>query len=535
MKKIIIGVMIVISFVFVLKISCVQAQNIMGDETSQEENCEQLNWTLENGILIISGQGKIPMDFFEDNSIDPDQPKELIIKRGITEIEPDAFRECNSLKKVTLPDGLETIGPRAFQECQNLDYIEIPDTVTYLGREAFLLCSKLKYVKLSKGLKSISGAAFENCASLESICIPEGVETIDWYAFNFCRRLKMIMIPNSLKDISPMVSYEFPVKLVAMDDNPVIEEAVKRFPELSYVRKKDYICNHRNNDYSIETATKDKDGKAIFICERCGETSIGILPRVQKAVMKKQTFRYQKGEEQHPWIDIIKNDGTKLAKRYYQITYPKNSMYPGTYQATVKLKNGYEGSMNVEYTILKAQQYLHRNSNKMITKSWDEPFYVNLNKFPSNCKFQWKSSDPKIASVDMQGKIIGKKRGTCKIYVYAKEDEHYERSATVSIKVKIVSGKIKKIHLKRISGKQLKVTWKKDTRYDGYWVDYGTKKNMLDSRRLTINNSNKNRIYLKNLKHKKKYYVIVRGYKKIKKGKRYIPEFSPVNKLTITI
>ena len=110
----------------------------MGDETSQEENCEQLNWTLENGILIIYGQGKIPMDFFEDNSIDPDQPKELIIKRGITEIEPDVFRECNSLKKVTLPDGLETIGPRAFQECQNLDYIEIPDTVTYLGREAFL-------------------------------------------------------------------------------------------------------------------------------------------------------------------------------------------------------------------------------------------------------------------------------------------------------------------------------------------------------------------------------------------------------------
>ena len=29
-------------------------------------------------------------------------------------------------------------------------------------------------------------------------------------------------------------------------------------------------------------------------------------------------------------------------------------MYPGTYQATVKLKNGYEGSMNVEYTILKS-------------------------------------------------------------------------------------------------------------------------------------------------------------------------------------
>ena len=76
---------------------------------------------------------------------------------------------------------------------------------------------------------------------------------------------------------------------------------------------------------------------------------------------------------------------------------------------------------------------------------------------------------------------------------------------TVSIQSKNCDrGKSKKIHLKKISGRKLKVTWKKDTRFDGYWVDYGTKKNMLDSRQLTINNSNKNRIYLKNLKHKKK-------------------------------
>lgn len=46
-EKIFIGVMIVISFVFVVKISYVQTQNIMGDETSQEENCEQLSWTLK--------------------------------------------------------------------------------------------------------------------------------------------------------------------------------------------------------------------------------------------------------------------------------------------------------------------------------------------------------------------------------------------------------------------------------------------------------------------------------------------------------
>ena len=49
-----------------------------------------------------------------------------------------------------------------------------------------------------------------------------------------------------------MVSHAFPVKLVAMDDNPVIEEAVKRFR--NYLMKKSF--NHSNNDYSIETATE---------------------------------------------------------------------------------------------------------------------------------------------------------------------------------------------------------------------------------------------------------------------------------------
>ena len=53
---------------------------------------------------------------------------------------------------------------------------------------------------------------------------------------------------------------------------------------------------HIQIDHSVRTITWAYDrqtygedaylehGKAIFICERCGETSIGILPRVQKAV-----------------------------------------------------------------------------------------------------------------------------------------------------------------------------------------------------------------------------------------------------------
>ena len=119
--------MIVISFVFVLKISCVQAQNIMGDETSQEENCEQLNWTLENGILIISGQGKIPMDFFEDNSIDPDQPKELIIFNRLQKL--NAYQSI-----VSTPSGIQILSRLAqFSNAAPLILFSPFDNFTYFN------------------------------------------------------------------------------------------------------------------------------------------------------------------------------------------------------------------------------------------------------------------------------------------------------------------------------------------------------------------------------------------------------------------
>ncbi len=108
MKKIFIGVMIVISFVFVVKISYVQTQNIMGDGNITRRKLRTIKLDIEkrNFDNIWSGLKYLRI-FFEDNLIDPDQLKELIIERGITEIKPGAFRGCNTLKKVTLPEGIE--------------------------------------------------------------------------------------------------------------------------------------------------------------------------------------------------------------------------------------------------------------------------------------------------------------------------------------------------------------------------------------------------------------------------------------------
>ena len=83
--------------------------------------------------------------------------------------------------------------------------------------------------------------------------------------------------------------------------------------------------------------------------------------------------------------------------------------------------------------------------------------------------------------------------------------------------------------------KSIKIKWKKVSGVSGYQLQYATNKSFKKGKKITIKSNSTTVRTIRKLKNKKKYYVIVRGYKKVKKGKRYIPEFSPVNKLTITI
>lgn len=531
--RIFLCLMVMFIVISVLRPNVGHVKNIMADGIVQEGENGDLKWSLKDGVLTISGTGEIPIDFFEENSIELDAPKELVIKEGITSIGYAAFWGCDEVKKVTLSSGLEKIDQKAFLGCKKLDYIEIPDTVTYIGRNAFEACYRLKYVKLSKSMKFISASTFENCSSLSGIDIPEGIESIYGNAFLFCTKLKTMKIPKSLDYIGSVIEYQHPVTLLAKDENLKIKDKVSQMTDLTYVEEKNWSCDHNDEEYDVKTATKDKDGKAIFICRRCGETSLKTLSRPEKAVLKNQEIRYQKGKDQNPWIDIIKNDGTKLKQRYYEVVYPSESMHPGTYQATVKFRNGYEGTMNVEYKILKAKQHLYRISNKVFTKPADVPFYSNISKTGYHNQIHWTSSDPKIAVVDSKGQITGKRTGTCKIYGYAIEDNDYERSATISTTVKIIPGKVKNIRLKTMSGGKIRITWWKDSRIDGYYISCSRKKNMINSKMVTVSNYKTTKTTIKNLKKKSKYYIEIYAYKKIREGKRYHYKIGPITQLTI--
>lgn len=73
----------------------------------------------------------------------------VVLPDNVKRIEPHAFERCTHLSSVSIPEGLETIGLRAFRKCQELKTITFPSTLTGIDKEAFSDDVKIKKVVLN--------------------------------------------------------------------------------------------------------------------------------------------------------------------------------------------------------------------------------------------------------------------------------------------------------------------------------------------------------------------------------------------------
>ena len=156
----------------------------------------------------------------------------------VTSIGDYAFRYCQSLTSITIPDSVKSIGIRAFYNCYNLTSATIPDSVTSIGDYAFYNCESLTSVTIPDSVTSIGERAFDNCKSLTNInvdennkyfssdergvlfnkdkttlvqypigksttsySIPDSVTRIGKWAFSYCESLTSITIPDSVTSI----------------------------------------------------------------------------------------------------------------------------------------------------------------------------------------------------------------------------------------------------------------------------------------------------------------------------------------------
>ncbi len=122
----------------------------------------------------------------------------LIIPEGVVEIGPAAFADCTSLTgTLSLPSTLKRIGSKegytgdwdgAFKNCNFVCELILPESLEEIGMGSFLNCKSLYgELRLPDGLKLIGESAFSGCENFTgSLTIPQGVTTIPNNCFDGC-------------------------------------------------------------------------------------------------------------------------------------------------------------------------------------------------------------------------------------------------------------------------------------------------------------------------------------------------------------
>lgn len=109
------------------------------------------------------------------------------------ELEEGAFKDCKSLKTITLPSELSKIDANVFCGCAALAEIALPESLVSVGQRAFEGCTSLRSITLPSECVAIASDAFKGCTSLSMADIPSHVAAIGMRAFMDCTNLTMVV------------------------------------------------------------------------------------------------------------------------------------------------------------------------------------------------------------------------------------------------------------------------------------------------------------------------------------------------------
>ncbi len=175
---------------FILVVSIVTSNPMIVNAVSANELTFELN---------DDGTGYIISDCDENASGDltiPDTYKFL----PVIKIDNNAFRDCEKITSVSIPDSVTSIGDYSFYSCKGLAKLVIPGSVISIGENAFSCCTNITSITIANGLKSIGEEAFECCYGISSINLPDTLVSIGNNAFLCCPALVEISVaPNNTK------------------------------------------------------------------------------------------------------------------------------------------------------------------------------------------------------------------------------------------------------------------------------------------------------------------------------------------------
>ena len=433
----------------------------------------------------------------------------------------------------------------------NLDIVSviIEEGVTEIGEYLFDNCLNLKNVTFPKSLEKINTCAFRATGIVDAF-LYENVDFIGERAFNKCYSLDTVEIMNPACYIFNIVSVEINGEAQNPDDYLCIEKNTEIYAiEFCYADTmvKKYAQEHNMSFYAVgyshpedalnlvltskidKTCTTNGEEKYESICSLCGR-----VDHYEEWDLHAQGHKYDDGK--------ITQVATCLSSGI--ITYTCSECGTTIKESLPKLSHKYstkttKASLSKNGSIIKSCSVGNETSKTIIYY----PKTITLSS--TSYVYDGKVKTPKVTVVDSDGKTISSSNYSVTYTKGRKNIGRYEvkikfngnYSGTKVMTFDITPKKTNFTSVKSPNKLEIAAFWKKVKSISGYQIQL-SKSSDFKSNVKTFDkpSSHENILFTKNpkssfLQSKKKYYLRIRTYKKIKYNGKSVRIYSPWSKV----
>ena len=432
-------------------------------------------------IIIPDGVTKIDYGAFSDctNLIS------ITIPNSVTCIGDATFSGCTALTSVTIPDSVISVGCWVFQNCTNLTSVTISNSVTSIGDKAFY-CTGLTSITIPGSVTSIGESAFGYYRNdYEEFKIPNfkiycysgtaGEQYAKDNGFEYeilkeecAHKLKHITVPASCTvngmeyDLCTECGDTFNSKVIAALGHSWGNWYISKQPTESADGEETRKCTkcsalETRKIEKLKTVKDEKTGVEIIYKD---EFESGVDLEVSQVFDGKsfQLISANYGDVKSAVFDISTyKDGVKVqpnGKIKVRIPLPQGFGSGNVFVCYVDSENGevqkikatvnggyveFEAEHFSEYAVVETAPSLKGVDIKDIKLTYKKSEKIKPNiTADEGAKYtvKYESSNPKVASVDKNGKVTALKKGTAKITCTVTDSNGNTVSDTCNVTVK---------------------------------------------------------------------------------------------------
>lgn len=240
-----------------------------------------------------------------------------VVKDNTTQIEANAFCNCDNLEHIEIGSHVDSIGECAFGNCPNLTTIiiseynrtyksedntiidkrtstiicgckssAIPSNAKVIGRSSFYGCNLIRIIAIPDSVVRIEDEAFYGCSSLEQISLPHSIQEMGENVFVGCNSMQRIVLNSEITGIEHKTFTQC-LNLKVIEANYTCYDYYKQLfsytPLISKLKIKE--TEYINYIFSFAIMEQDGDVESRFFKIAVREDENNYLRASQKAVI----------------------------------------------------------------------------------------------------------------------------------------------------------------------------------------------------------------------------------------------------------